>query len=595
MSDEKETLNPMKNFTKTLTEYALAAAMVLGAAALPVHAEGNDTGTQNTDQPSGQPGGQAPTGEAPSGTPPEMPDGNAPAGGSAPDGAPGGQPGGGGGSAVTEWTAVKEYSSDTEESDQTYASTGTDENAIHVSEGNVVLNNPTITRDSEESSGGDSSSFYGVGAAVLTTGGTSYINGGTIDTTANGAAGAFSYDSGTTYIANTKIHTTGNTAGGIHVAGGGTLYAYNLDVTTEGESSAAIRSDRGGGTMVVDGGTYTSNGVGSPAVYVTADITVNNADLTANGSEGICIEGLNTLRLFNSNLTSSMQDLEQNDSTWSVILYQSMSGDSEVGNSSFYMIDGTLDSKNGGIFYSTNTESDFYLENVSITKEDADGYFLRVSGNANERGWGTTGANGAQTNFTANNQIMEGDVIWDSISTLDFYMENGSVLTGAIVDDETYAGEGGDGYAKVYIDSSSTWTVTGDSTVTDLYNEGTITDADGKTVTIQGSDGTVYVQGDSEYTVTVTGTYGTTADFSNAITAVSYDDYAVAAPEQLDVTSTAVATTTAASETTAEASAETTEEAVTTEATDSKANTGIIAAIAAAIAVLIGVLVKNKK
>ncbi len=58
---------------------------------------------------------------------------------------------------------------------------------------------------------------------------------------------------------------------------------------------------------------------------------------------------------------------------------------------------------------------------------------------------------------------MEGDVIWDSISQLDFYMTGGSTLTGAITDDETYAGNGGDGYCNVYIEKGSTWTVTGDS------------------------------------------------------------------------------------------------------------------------------------
>ena len=41
--------------------------------------------------------------------------------------------------------------------------------------------------------------------------------------------------------------------------------------------------------MVLDGGNYTSNGVGSPAVYCTADITVNKADLTATGSEAVCM------------------------------------------------------------------------------------------------------------------------------------------------------------------------------------------------------------------------------------------------------------------------------------------------------------------
>ena len=68
--------------------------------------------------------------------------------------------------------------------------------------------------------------------------------------------------------------------------------------------------------MVVDGGTYTSNGVGSPAIYSTADIAVNNAVLTANGSEAICIEGLNSIHLFDSDLTGNMSDLEQNDCTW---------------------------------------------------------------------------------------------------------------------------------------------------------------------------------------------------------------------------------------------------------------------------------------
>lgn len=567
----------MKKIAAVVLGSAMSFAIVESNAA--VFAEGNDGGTPPSPPSSGN--------DSSGGTPPEMPDGSAPSG-NAPDRAPGGD--GSGSSAVTSWDAATEFSSDTEENDGTYTSTGTDENAVHVSEGSVVLNNPTVTRSFSESSGGDNSSFYGVGAAVLTTGGTSYINGGTITTDADGAAGAFSYGDGVTYIANTVINTSGNTAGGIHVAGGGTLYAYNVTATTQGESSAAIRSDRGGGTMVVDGGTYTSNGTGSPAVYVTADISINDADLVANGSEALCLEGLNTVRLFNSNLTGNMADLDQNGTTWTVILYQSMSGDSEVGEGSFYMVDGTLTSKNGGIFYTTNTDSVFYLENVDITEADDCDYFLRVTGNSNQRGWGTSGANGANATFTANQQEMNGDIIWDSISTLKFYMENGSELTGAVVDDESDAGSGGSGYADFYIDSSSKWVVTGDSTVTNLYNAGTIVDADGKTVSIVGSDGTVYVSGDSDYTITVSGTYSTEADFSGAVNGVSWTDYAVAAPEQLDVTTTTaeVSTSTAEAETTA--SAET-----TTETQDSNSSTGVVIAIVAIVAACAVILMSRRR
>ena len=223
---------------------------------------------------------------------------------------------------------------------------------------------------------------------------------------------------GTVYAADTTIQTLQDTLGGIHAAGGGTLYAWDLNVETNGESAAAIRSDRGGGTMVVDGGTYTSNGIGSPAVYCTADIAINNAELNATGSEGVCIEGLNSLRLYNSNLTGNMSDDEQNDTTWTVILYQSMSGDSEAGNSTFQMDGGSITSQNGGVFYTTNTECTIALKGVDISYNDDSEIFLQCTGNNNQRGWGETGANGSDCHFTADGQTMQGNVIWDSTWTV---------------------------------------------------------------------------------------------------------------------------------------------------------------------------------
>nr|WP_294653314.1 hypothetical protein [uncultured Blautia sp.] len=443
-------------------------------------------------------------------------------------GGPGGQASG-----VDSYDAANEYSSDETVSDTSLESTGTDENAALVSNGaEVTFNNDAISRTSSDSQGGDNSSFYGVGAAVLATDGTAYVKDSTVTTDSKGGAGLFAYGDGTVYAADTDITTQQDTSGGIHAAGGGKLYAWDLSVETNGESSAAIRSDRGGGTMVVDGGTYTSNGVGSPAVYCTADIAVNNAELTANGSEAVCIEGLNSLRLYNSNLTGNMSDDDQNDTTWTVILYQSMSGDSEVGNSTFQMDGGTITSKNGGLFYTTNTECTIALKDVDITYNDDSEFFLQCTGNNNQRGWGQSGANGSDCNFTADSQDMKGNVIWDSISNLDFYMTNGSTLEGAFVNDESNAGNGGDGYCNVVIDKESTWTVTGDSTITSLSNAGTITDADGKTVSIVGTDGTTYVEGDSDYTITV-GSYQDSADTSNATAIDDWSNYEVERPENL--------------------------------------------------------------
>ncbi len=522
-------LRKLQGKTKILP-IALAAALSVSAAggayiynsakdtqAAPTNAT---TGTsENATTPPELPDGTTPPATSDATTPPTPPSGSTP--GNPPDGANGGS------SAVTEYTSLKTYTKNKTLKGKKITSTGTDENAILVqNDANVNITNSTIKRISSESTGGDNSSFYGVGAAVLTTDGTTTIKNSKIKTNAKGGAGVFSYGDGISYVEDTTITTKQDTSGGLHVAGGGKLYAWNVTATTNGESSAALRSDRGGGTMVVNGGTYTTNGTGSPAIYSTANIAVKNATLTANNSEAICIEGLNSIHLFNCDLTGNMPTNSQNDCDWNVILYQSMSGDSEVGNSTFEMKGGSLTAKNGGMFYTTNTESTFILKNVDITYAKDNDYFLKCTGNSNKRGWGSTGSNGADCSFTGISQEMEGDVIWDSISKLDFYMTKGSSLTGAVIDDESNAGDGGDGYCSLYIDKTSKWVVTKDSTLTNLYNAGTIVDENGKTVTIKGTDGTVYVQGKSTLTVTVD-SYSENVDLSKASATTKWSDYRV--------------------------------------------------------------------
>ena len=521
-----------------------------GDSGAPDQAQGN--------APSGGPGagGSAPDGQAPADgqTPPDKPDGDS----SIPDtltyksisvgdtvtvtmgedgtaqtvtlsGGMGGPGGAAGGSDQPEsYTAVTNYTSDASESGTDHSSIGTDENAILVSDdASVELDDATITRTSSDSTGGDASSFYGVGAAALVTDGQLTIRNATITTDAKGGAGVFAYGDGVATVSDSTITTTQDTSGGIHVAGGGTLYASNLTVETSGGSSAAIRSDRGSGTMVVDGGSYTSHGSGSPAVYSTADISIRNASLTATGSEAACIEGMNTIRLFDCDLTGNIPENEQNDCDWNVILYQSMSGDSAVGNSTFEMVGGSLTAQNGGMFYTTNTESTFLLSGVTLTPSADNDFLLKCTGNANQRGWGQSGANGADCSFTARQQEMTGDVIWDSISQLDFYLLDGSTLAGAFVDDESNAGTGGSGYANLTVESGSTWVVTGDSVLTNLANVGQIVDSQGRTVTIQSADGTIYVQGTSDVTVTVS-SYTTQTDTTGASTVDSWNSYAAA-------------------------------------------------------------------
>ena len=278
--------------------------------------------------------------------------------------------------------------------------------------------------------------------------------------------------------------------------------------------------------MRVDGGAYNSTGDGSPAIYSTADIAVHNATLNASGSEAASIEGKNSIRLFDCDLTGNMSDSEQNDNTWGVILYQSMSGDSTVGTSEFAMVGGKLNIKNGGYFHTNSTSSEFLLDNVTLSHENNDSYEYLIRCCGNKR-W-NSGA-GSTCNFTCVDQTMTGKVIYDSASTLNLYLTGSTAWTGNSKVDSTYTGSK---TSSIYMASGSKWIVNGDSTIDNLYNAGTIVDSNNKTVTVI-ANGTTKVSGTSDYTITVTGSYTTTADLSDALSVPSWSDYEVTKPADI--------------------------------------------------------------
>jgi len=436
-----------------------------------------------------------------------------------------GMPGGGSGEPDS-YDAVVDVTTDQTFDGVAMESVNGDENIIHVYEGATAnITNSSFTNGGSGSSG-DASSFYGVGATLFVSDGEMYVDNVDIDSTTAGGAGVFAYKDGVAYVQNADIHTTQGSAGGLHVAGGGTLYAWDCNVETEaGMAAAAIRSDRGGRTMVIDGGRYVTNG-GTGAVYVTADISIHNAYLYTGGSEAVAIEGKNTIRLFDCELEGIMKAGAINDGkVWNLIVYQSMSGDADVGTSHYEMVGGKLTTHAGPIVYNTNTSSYITFAGVDIVRGDDTTYFLQVTGNSSSRTWGRAGANGANCIFTAVNQAMPGDVVYDTISNLDFYILEGSTLEGAFrLDDTLNGGYSADGVANVYIDADSTWVVTGNSYINGtLACAGTIENA-----TIEDINGNV-LYGDGEYVVTVGALTGD-VDISGAGKVPVWEDYAVENP-----------------------------------------------------------------
>ena len=416
-------------------------------------------------------------------TPPDKPDGE------------GGGPGGGfgGSGTVTQGTSANTIDTDTTVYSESYESNGDDENALRVDGATVTLSGVTVSKSAGKSSNTEDGDFYGQNAALLATNGaTVTIENSTITSSAQNGNGVFSYGEGTTVnISDSTITTSVDNSGGIQTTGGGTTNASNLTVETSGNSAAAIRSDRGGGTVNVDGGTYTSNGENSPAVYSTADITVKNATLTANNSEALVIEGENSITLENCDVTGSMSEngTSADENVHNVMIYQSMSGDADVGTSTFSMTGGSLTGKNGDLFYITNTHSIITLSGVTLSNEDTSANLMTIAGNSASHGWGTAGNNGAQVELTADAQTLSGAITVDSISTLDFTLKNGSSFTGTInIVDNADGGTAVDNNAVMTIEEGSTWTLTGNCTLTSLTNNGTI-NFNGYTITL--ADGTV--------------------------------------------------------------------------------------------------------
>ena len=355
------------------------------------------------------------------------------------------------------------------------------EHAIEVSGEEAEYSNTGVTKTGD--SDGDEADFYGENSAVFATEkGTLTIADSLIETDGTHANAVFSYGEGTTVnISDSVIETSGNCSGGLMTTGGGTMNAENLTINTSGNSSAAIRSDRGGGTVTVTDGCYKTSGTGSPVIYSTADITVKNAYMESTASQGIVVEGKNSVTLNNDTLVAdnNTKNGDKSDYYQAVMIYQSMSGDAAEGTSSFAAEGGSITNKNGDIFFVNNTATEISLKGVEITNEDSEGNFLR----AEAAGWGNEGSNGGKVNLNASGQTINGNILVDDVSVLNMYLKDGSSYSGAINPE----GQKGDVYVEISDDS--TWTLTADSYVSGLtVSEGGSIDLNGHKLYVDGKE-----------------------------------------------------------------------------------------------------------
>ena len=450
--------------------------------------------------PAGMPDGTPPEGGPGMGEPPSgKPDGTPPQGGNGMGEPPsGGMPGGPGGVSASDivYSGAVEITSADRQTGKTYQTGTSDQCALLISTNEeVFIFEPTVIKTGD-SDGGDSCSFYGLNAAVLCKDGANVtIVEGTIESSANGANGVFCYggnggnngaagDGTKVIVSATSITTTGNNAGGIMTTGGGVTYVYDADVTTSGQSSAPIRTDRGGGTVYVSGGTYTSYGLGSPAIYSTAEIHASEATLESYLSEGVCIEGKNSIELVDCDLSANNTQCNGNATFLdSIMIYQSMSGDAASGTSSFTMTGGSLVSRSGHVFHVTNTNAIITLSDVMILNEDESDILLSVCAD----GWSGAGNIAA---LNAIGQTLWGTILVGSDSQLTLNLTEESDFTGTIggfiqnAKGTTVSTEVGT--VSVTLDDTSSWTLTADTYITAFSGDAANVISNGFTLYVNG-------------------------------------------------------------------------------------------------------------
>ena len=359
------------------------------------------------------------------------------------------------------YKSIKEITKDEDIKGDSFKSTSADENVIMVLN-KAKSNVSDISIDKKgDSSSGDNTSFYGINSALLVKDGAEVsIKNVVINTDATGANGVFSYggsattknssgDGTTVNISDSKITTLKDNSGGIMTTGGGVMNATNLNITTSGTSSAAIRSDRGGGKVTVNKGTYVTRGRGSPAVYSTADITVKNSTLVSEVSEGLIIEGKNKIAIENVNLTDTNNVLHGQSTTYkNIFIYQSMTGDADTGTALFSAKKSTIVTNKGDSIYVTNTKANITLENNKFINNDL----------------GSSGTNGGNVNLELINQSITGNIVVDSISELSINLKKSSYLEGIINNSDSAR------RVVLSLDKSSKIKLMGDSYVSELVD-----------------------------------------------------------------------------------------------------------------------------
>lgn len=336
-----------------------------------------------------------------------------------------------------------------------FSASNADESSVIVrGNGSLTITGGRLTKTGN-SSNVDASNFNGQNAVVLVGEGNAVLNNIEIISDGEGANALFSTGKNSKItLQNGKITTKKDSSRGLDATYGGSIAAMDFEISTEGAHSGAVATDRGEGNVTVARGKLITKGEGSPCIYSTGNISVTDSTGEAFGSEIAVIEGKNSITLERVNLTGH----EKN----GVMLYQSFSGDADIGEATLFARDSTLTNRsNGAMFFATNTKATVTLERVGLNQDG--NVLVKVA----KDHWGSDGQNGGDFTLNAKNEQLKGDILVDSISKARMNLSQNTNWIGSLNKDNQAS------FVSLYLDGTSRMFLTADSYVTELKGDDT--------------------------------------------------------------------------------------------------------------------------
>lgn len=263
---------------------------------------------------------------------------------------------------------------------------------------------------------------------------------------------------GETELNNVSITTLGDQSYGLYVDSNeatnaglplATLTAKDMKINTTGSNSAAVVAARAG-IMDLDGAEITTQGANSNLL-----VAMNDSTLSANAVKGNSTgNGASAVRSYaNSQMTISNSELSATGALANGIYTQGFDADHQA----VVTLDNSLVSSatsEGILAAGANTRINV---NNGSTVQSGNGILLRA------KSYTDTGVTAqSQVNLSASNSHMEGEIIVDTGSVVDVYLNSGSEWQGITASTNS-----------VNIDDSSLWTLTGDSTISQMNSSGT--------------------------------------------------------------------------------------------------------------------------